>query len=93
MGLQVAFLGLVDQPVSQAARISVRIELFGMINVAGVISAVDVKPGAWIQIAKGEQSLLLFPRQCSELAFMVTAINTLIESPDHGAFRNELVGE
>ena len=49
--------------------------LFGMIDVAGVISAVDVKPGAWIHVAKGAQSLLLFLRQCGELAFIVTAVN------------------
>jgi hypothetical protein len=36
---------------------------------------------------------LVFLRQRSELAFIVTAVNAPIESPDYGAFRDELVGE
>jgi hypothetical protein len=70
-----------------------RIRLLGVIHVTGVISAVDVKPRAWIQIAKGAQLLLVFLRQCSELTLIVTAVNVPIESPDHEAFRDELVGE
>jgi hypothetical protein len=69
------------------------IRLLGVINVARIISAVDVQSRAWIQIAKGAQSLLFFVRQCNELAFIVATVDAPIESPDHGPLRDELFGE
>ena len=63
-----------------------------MINVARIISAVDVQSRAWIQIAKGA-SLLFFLRQRNELAFIVATVDAPIESPDHGPLKDELFGE